>query len=86
MINITPDDRLRVSLVRGEETARWRPVAKDGARLPPDHTSAVSASVLLAVGETVDVELDASTGPGVLWLDVRTPGGKWQAQGQVVLK
>jgi manganese oxidase len=86
VINITPDDRLRVSLVRGEETARWRPVAKDGARLPSDQTSAVAASVLLAVGETVDVELEASTRPGLLWLDVRTAGGKWQAQGQVVLK
>ena len=86
LINITPDDLLRVSLVRGDEIATWRPVAKDGAPLLSDLTAAGPASVLLAVGETMDVELDASVRPGVLWLDIRTRGGKWQAQGQVVLK
>jgi hypothetical protein len=75
-----------VSLVRGDEIATWRPLAKDGAPLLSDLTAAGPATVLLAFGETMDVELDASVRPGVLWLDIRTRGGKWQAQGQVVLK
>jgi FtsP/CotA-like multicopper oxidase with cupredoxin domain len=86
LINITPDDLLRVALVRGDEVATWRPVAKDGAPLSSDLTADGPARVLLAVGETMDVELDASMRPGVLWLDIRTSRGKWQAQCQVVLK
>jgi FtsP/CotA-like multicopper oxidase with cupredoxin domain len=85
LINITPDDVLQVALVRAGTTAMWRPAAKDGAPLSTGPTGLVPASVRLAAGETFDVEFDAP-GPGVLWLEVRTPRGKWQAQGHVVVK
>jgi hypothetical protein len=42
--------------------------------------------VKIAVGETYDFEYEAPPGRGGLWLEVRTTGGKWQAQGRVVLK
>ena len=73
LINITPDDVLQVALIRAEATTTWRPVAKDGAPLSTGFATPVPATVRLAVGETVDVEFDTSAGPGVLWLEVRTP-------------
>jgi FtsP/CotA-like multicopper oxidase with cupredoxin domain len=85
LINITPNDVLQVALVRGDATTVWRPIAKDGAPLSTGRTGLLPATVRLAVGETFDVEYDAP-GPGVLWVEVRTLRGKWQAQGHVVLK
>jgi hypothetical protein len=41
---------------------------------------------LIAVGETYDFEYQAPEGRKTAWLEVRTPGGKWQAQGQVIIK
>jgi FtsP/CotA-like multicopper oxidase with cupredoxin domain len=86
LINITPDDVLQVALIRADETTTWRPVAKDGAPLDAERAIPVPATVRLAVGETFDVEYDAPPGSSVLWLEVRTPSGKWQAQGRVVVK
>jgi hypothetical protein len=42
--------------------------------------------VKIAVGETYDFELDVPPGRGRLWLDVRTTSGKWQAQGEIVVR
>jgi FtsP/CotA-like multicopper oxidase with cupredoxin domain len=88
LINITPDDLLRVTLVNGDATtATWRVVAKDGSPVPADRIASVPATVTLAVGETIDVEYDpAPNRSGTRWLEVRGPSGKWQAQGQVILK
>ena len=86
LINITPDDLLRVSLVGVDGTTTWRPVAKDGAPLSTSTAAATAATVTLAVGETYDVEIDAAGRRGTLWLEVATRAGKWQAQGQVILK
>ncbi|MET0213189.1 MAG: multicopper oxidase domain-containing protein [Vicinamibacterales bacterium] len=88
LINITPDDLLRVTLVNGDATtATWRVVAKDGSPVPADRIASVPATVTLAVGETIDVEYDPAPGrSGTRWLEVRGPSGKWQAQGQVILK
>lgn len=86
LVNITPDDVLSVSLTRGADPVTWRVVAKDGATLEPTATAATPARVVLAVGETTDVEIEAPAGPGQLWLEVRTTSGKWQAQGRVVLR
>jgi hypothetical protein len=38
------------------------------------------------VGETYDFEFETPPGRQTLWLEVRSPGGKWQAQGRVIVK
>ena len=57
-----------------------------GRRVPAGDGQAVPATVTIAVGETYDFEFEAPAGRGMLWLDVRSTSGKWQAQGQVILK
>jgi hypothetical protein len=61
----------------------WR-VAKDGASRQAG--AAVSARQPLAVGETVDVEIDTPSGRGTLWLEVTTMAGEWQLQSRIVVK
>jgi hypothetical protein len=38
------------------------------------------------VGEAYDFEYGGPSGRQSLWLEVRSPGGKWLAQGHVTLK
>ncbi len=85
LVNITPDDLLRISLTRRDKAVTWRPLAKDGATLPAEAASSAPATAVLAVGETLDVEYEA-TAPMLLWLDIKTLSGKWQAQGRVNVK
>lgn len=85
-INITPDDVLGVALMKGDAAVSWRLAAKDGAPVPAGHGRDVPARAKIAVGETYDFEYDAPPGRGTVWLDVRTTGGKWQAQGQIVVR
>ena len=40
----------------------------------------------IAVGETYDFEVQTPPGRQTLWLDVKTTGGKWQVQGQVIVR
>ncbi len=40
----------------------------------------------IGVGETYDFELEAPRGRQTLWLEVRSPGGRWLNQQQVVVK
>jgi FtsP/CotA-like multicopper oxidase with cupredoxin domain len=40
----------------------------------------------IGVGETYDFEVDTAPGRAVLWVEVRSPAGKWLAQGHVVVK
>ncbi len=40
----------------------------------------------IAVGETYEFDYQAPAGRKTAWLDVRTPGGKWQVQGHVIIK
>jgi FtsP/CotA-like multicopper oxidase with cupredoxin domain len=44
------------------------------------------AKQLIAVGETYDFEFRAPPGRQTLWLEVRTPAGKWHAQGRVIVR
>jgi manganese oxidase len=86
LINITPDDIFSVSLQTTDGGVMWTPVAKDGARLPTAESRATAARQTIAVGETYDFQYDAPAGRTTLWLEVRTTGGKWQAQAHVVVK
>jgi FtsP/CotA-like multicopper oxidase with cupredoxin domain len=86
LINITPNDILTVSLQTPEGPVSWRPLTKDGAPLPPDRCESGPAKLTIGVGETYDFEYTAPPGRRNLWLEVRSTGGAWQVQGQVILK
>jgi FtsP/CotA-like multicopper oxidase with cupredoxin domain len=86
LINITPDDILSVSLRKGDTAVMWRPLTKDAVPVPAVDGPPVPATVTIAVGETYDFEYEAAAGREMLWLDVRSTSGKWQAQGQVIVK
>ncbi len=85
LINITPDDIFNVSLQSVEAPVMWTPITKDGALLPAAESTLVPARQTIAVGETYDFEYVAA-GRKTLWLEVRTTSGKWQAQGEVIVK
>lgn len=82
-VNITPDDIFVVSLAKVETPVEWRPIAKDAAPVQDVVKPAVET---MAAGETFDFEYDAGPGRGLLWINVRTPSGSWQAQGRVTLQ
>ena len=86
LINITPNDILNVSLRTATAPATWRPLAKDGAELASERSAPVPAAQVIGVGETYDFEYEAPSGRQSLWLEVRSPGGKWHAQGHVIVK
>jgi FtsP/CotA-like multicopper oxidase with cupredoxin domain len=86
LINITPDDILIVSVQKADGPVMWTPITKDGAPLPASVRTPVAARQTIAVGETYDFEVTTSPGPHHLWLEVRTPAGKWLAQGHVIVK
>jgi FtsP/CotA-like multicopper oxidase with cupredoxin domain len=86
LINITTDDIFTISLMTSEGPVTWRPLTKDGASLPPDRCVPGPARQTIAVGETYDFEVQTQPGRQNLWLEVRTTGGRWQVQGQVLVK
>jgi FtsP/CotA-like multicopper oxidase with cupredoxin domain len=86
LINITPNDVLSMSLRTNIGPVTWRPVGKDGAAVPPERSTVGAAVVTLGVGETYDFEYDAPKGRHTLWLEAKTPGGRWLAQGHVIVR
>ena len=85
-INITADEIFVVSLGKADGPVEWTPVTKDGAAVPPGEGSPKPASVTIAVGETYDFEYETPPGRLNLWVNVRTPGGRWAVQGQIAVK
>jgi FtsP/CotA-like multicopper oxidase with cupredoxin domain len=85
-INITPDDILTVSLLDRDTLAVWRRLAKGGMPASAAEGGVMPSKVTVAVGETYDFEYEAPSSRRLLWLDVRSTSGKWQAQGQVTVK
>ena len=90
LINITTSfNGLNVSFVSNNQPIGWRPVAKDGADLPPGQQVVRPAlRQTIAVGETFDFVIDpfpptadpqASTG----WIEVRRGSGAWVQQVRV---
>jgi len=54
--------------------------------VPAAEAVAEPARQTIAVGETYDFEYQAPEGRRTAWLEVRTAGGKWQAQGHVIIR
>ena len=84
LINITANDTVVASLRTGAAPVTWRQLAKDGATVAAA-SGAGPASQTIGVGETYDFEFDAPPGRQVLWLELKSPGGLWYAQGQVIV-
>ncbi len=76
LLQIQPDWRVHFSLLDRNGLAEWRPIAKDGADLPPALRVIEPARVLAGPGETADFEF-TPTAPGVLRLEVTTWGVGW---------
>ena len=86
LINITPDDVLSVSLQNTQGPVSWAPMTKDGAPVPASARTPTPARQTIAVGEMSYFEVDVAPGRRKLWLEVRSTGGKWEAQGMVIVK
>jgi manganese oxidase len=71
LININPDWRVIFSLTSESALAQWRPVAKDGADLPPSQRGPRPAWLLTGPGETADFEFTPRA-RGDLRLEVKT--------------
>src|SRR5690242_7715352 len=72
LINIDADQRILCALVRDSVPLTWRPIAKDGADLPPALAVTQPARLLTGPGETADFEI-AATERGDLQLRVSAP-------------
>ena len=86
LINITPDDIVSVTLQTSKGPATWTPVTKDGSPLPAVARRAGPAIQAIAVGETYDFEVDLPAGRQTVWIEVRSPAGKWEAQAQAIVR
>lgn len=85
-VNITPGDIVSVTLGSATGLASWRPFAKDAAAVPESRRATVPAQQTIAAGETFDFEYVAPPGRAGLWLEVRSPAGRWHSQGRVIVK
>ena len=85
VINITPDDIVQVTLRSADGPVTWKPLTKDGAPVADGGDSAPAQQVI-GVGETYDFEYAAPPGRRTLWLEVRTPAGRWLVQGRVIVR
>lgn len=71
LINITDNiGDLDVRLMIKGAPVQWKVIAKDGADLPPAQLRQSAADMNIAVGETYDVEYEA-TSPGLVDLEIR---------------
>jgi hypothetical protein len=64
----------------------WTPVTKDGAPVPASQCKPGVARQTIGVGETYDFEVQTPPGRQNFWLEVRSTGGKWHAQGHVIVR
>ena len=71
-VNLTSRPDAAYSGGRDTLLVNWRPVAKDGADLPPGKRTVVSATQVVTIGETYDFEVEPAA-RGMLWLEVFAP-------------
>jgi hypothetical protein len=64
----------------------WQPLTKDGALVTAERRETRPANQLIGAGETYDFEIQTPPGRQNWWLEVRTAGGRWQPQGQVIVR
>ena len=86
LINITPSDVFSVTLQTKDGPIVWQPLTKDGAPVPSTGRESRPATQLIGAGETYDFEIETRPGRQNLWLEVRTAGGRWQVQAQVIVR
>ena len=86
LINITPSDIFTVSLQTSDGPVTWKPLRKDGAPVPASRCQPGPARLTIGVGETYDFEYDVPAGRRILWMEVRSPNGRWMNQGQIVVR
>jgi FtsP/CotA-like multicopper oxidase with cupredoxin domain len=86
LINITPDDIVSVALHRGGEPGVWTPLTKDGAPVPVSRRMPIPSKQTIGVGETYDFAFETPSGRSTAWLELRTPGGRWLTQAQVIVQ
>jgi FtsP/CotA-like multicopper oxidase with cupredoxin domain len=72
LINIDPNQRITFALMRDSVQLDWRPVAKDGADLPPALSGLRPARLMTGPGETADFEIEPRE-PGNWRLVVSAP-------------
>ena len=84
-INIGPADRLVFAIRRDTSVVVWRPLAKDGADLPPGTTKVGPATRRLAVGEMFDAEFIAPA-PGEYRLTVGPPKGQMHYTRRIIAR
>ena len=85
LINITANSEGLTAFItdRFEQTT-WKPLAKDGATLPPGQTANRPARQPVSVGETYDFEIQPRSQR--LWLEVRSGGGRWVVQAPIRIR
>lgn len=75
-VNITlARPSITITLLRDGTPATWRPVARDGADLPPNQAHSRPARLPITIGETDDI-LFTPDRAGTYALDVRSAAGK----------
>jgi FtsP/CotA-like multicopper oxidase with cupredoxin domain len=78
-----------VMVTRGGAPATWRPLAKDGADLPPALRAIEPARRVVSIGETFDVEIVPDAPGDSLAIEVRAPpraGGRRFARWPIVVQ
>jgi hypothetical protein len=86
LTNITPDDIFDVALQTSAGPVQWRPVAKDGAPLPPAESSLTPARQTIAVGRPTTSSTRRRQAAGPPGRKCARGARKWQAQARVVMK
>jgi len=76
IVSIHPDWAISFTLQNDSTIARWRPIAKDGADLPPAMTLTRPARVVMGPGQTADFEF-TPTEPGTWQLEMRSTYAGW---------
>jgi hypothetical protein len=80
IINIVPENPpIDISLKVAGIAVTWRPIAKDGADLPPGQRELCLARLTIGVGETYDFEFRPDRA-GELALEVVRPSNRFPAQ------
>jgi hypothetical protein len=77
LIQIHPQAMIMFRLGTDSTTARWTPVAKDGADLPPEQSTSRAAFVLMGAGENGEF-LYTPERPGLQKLSIQTRFAGWQ--------